>query len=251
VSRIYGEAFAIVPEWLLDAEVSDRAVRLYAILARYAGAEGRAYPGRPKLAERLRCGVSSVDRAVDELVAVEAVVVEPHYRADGSRAANSYWLWPRRPPVEGALPTGEQGPPPAVTAPLPTGRAASRNESQVDSKPDVPRDSQVSPSSAAALHGFDQFWSAYPRHTAKEAARKAWAAAMAKVTDPAVIVEGAQRFAADPNRVEQFTPHPATWLNAGRWDDDPLPSRTQATNGRAPARRIDTDRSAPSGRITL
>jgi hypothetical protein len=38
-------------------------------------------------------------------------------------------------------------------------------------------------------------------------------------------VEGAQRYANDPNRDESFTAHPATWLNAERWLDDPMPLR--------------------------
>jgi hypothetical protein len=39
------------------------------------------------------------------------------------------------------------------------------------------------------------------------------------------------RYRNDPNREPEFTAHPATWLNAGRWDDDPLPPRR--TNGSA------------------
>jgi hypothetical protein len=33
----------------------------------------------------------------------------------------------------------------------------------------------------------------------------------------------------DPNLPdEQFIPHPATWLNAGGWDDPPFPSRIES-----------------------
>ena len=56
--------FAIIDEWLLDLDISDRAVRLYAVLARYADSETlKAYPSRGTLAERLRCSKASVDRA--------------------------------------------------------------------------------------------------------------------------------------------------------------------------------------------
>lgn len=76
-----------------------------------------------------------------------------------------------------------------------------------------------------AADAFDAFWEAYPRRTAKKAARKAFAKA-ARDTDPAVIVEGARRMAVDPNLPElTFIPHPATWLNQGRWDDPPYPPR--------------------------
>jgi hypothetical protein len=67
---------------------------------------------------------------------------------------------------------------------------------------------------------FDQFWISYPRKVGKEAARKAFTKAMTK-TSTAKIMSGVEdlrlRVAGkDP----QFTPHPATWLNDGRWDDE-------------------------------
>jgi DNA-binding transcriptional regulator YhcF (GntR family) len=68
---------------------------------------------------------------------------------------------------------------------------------------------------------FEVFWKIYPRKTAKATARKAWA----KVEDPQSAIAGAERYANDPNRVDQFTAHAATWLNGERWLDDPLPER--------------------------
>ncbi len=47
------ERFAIVPEWLLDADVSDTAIRLYAVLLRYGQSSGARMPGRATLARRL------------------------------------------------------------------------------------------------------------------------------------------------------------------------------------------------------
>ena len=71
---------------------------------------------------------------------------------------------------------------------------------------------------------FDLFWSAYPIKVGKQAARKAWEKAI-KAEKPDVIIQGAERYAADPNRHPSFTAHAATWLNAGRWADAPLPER--------------------------
>lgn len=127
---LHSEPFAQIPERLLDADVSDRAIRLWCILHRYADKGGRAWPGRPKLAERLRCGVSSLDRSLAELVSTGLVSIEPHFREDGSRGTNSYWLWPATPPVTPPLPTGEQAPLPSVKPPLPTQHTAEGNESQ-------------------------------------------------------------------------------------------------------------------------
>ncbi len=71
------QRFAIVPEWLLDADVSDCAVRLYAVLLRYGHTSGARMPSRALLARRLKKGsVDTVDRAMKELVALGAVTVE-------------------------------------------------------------------------------------------------------------------------------------------------------------------------------
>jgi hypothetical protein len=59
--------FAMVPDALLVDGVSDRAVRLWALLARAARAN--ASPTRAVLAEKLGCSVESIDRAVKELEA--------------------------------------------------------------------------------------------------------------------------------------------------------------------------------------
>lgn len=66
--------FSIMPEWLLYSDVSDKALRVYAVLARYADNETQqAFPGRALIAERSRCSVKSVDRALDELVKLGAI----------------------------------------------------------------------------------------------------------------------------------------------------------------------------------
>ncbi|GAB3754813.1 hypothetical protein GCM10027591_03740 [Zhihengliuella somnathii] len=73
---------------------------------------------------------------------------------------------------------------------------------------------------------FTDFWNTYPRRVAKGAALKAWEKATANGgVDPAVIVQGAQRYANDPNREPAYTKHPATWLNAQCWEDDPIPRK--------------------------
>lgn len=61
--------FATVPEHLIrDKALSDRAVRLWCILDRYAGKDEESFPSRLTLADDLSCSRASVDRAVIELV---------------------------------------------------------------------------------------------------------------------------------------------------------------------------------------
>ena len=77
---------------------------------------------------------------------------------------------------------------------------------------------------------FDEFWQVYPRRAAKAAALKAWSKAVLSAP-PEVVLAGAARYRDDPNREPQFTAHAATWLNAERWTDDPLPTKTRPATG--------------------
>lgn len=84
--------FAIVPDWVLDAAISDRAVRIYAILARYADNETlQAFPSRETLGKRARCNAKAVTKAVNELVAIGAVVKE-HRKTGDAFQSNLYTL---------------------------------------------------------------------------------------------------------------------------------------------------------------
>jgi biotin operon repressor len=76
---------------------------------------------------------------------------------------------------------------------------------------------------------FEIFWKIYPRKVAKRAAEVAFTKA-AKHTPVAVILTGAGRYARDPNRVDAYTAHPATWLNGHRWLDDALPLREKSVD---------------------
>ena len=67
---------------------------------------------------------------------------------------------------------------------------------------------------------FEAFWDAYPKHKDKKAALKAWKRATKEVPND-TLVDAALAYATDENRDPQYTKHPATWLNAGAWDDQP------------------------------
>lgn len=111
---VRGDKYAMVPAWVLYADVSAGAIRLYAVLARRATASGYCYPGHAKLAEEAKCSVSSVKRYVDELAGIGAVRVKNRGRAaDKQYESNEYWLMPS--PMVIAEITGGVGPP--VTLP--------------------------------------------------------------------------------------------------------------------------------------
>lgn len=69
--------------------------------------------------------------------------------------------------------------------------------------------------------GFEEFWKCYPKRRGKGAARKAYAKAVRNV-EHSDIMAGLRRFVlAEPWHGDiQFCPHPSTWLNQERWDDE-------------------------------
>ena len=84
------ERFAVVPEWLLDAPISDCAVRLYAVLLRYGQVSGARMPSRSTLARRLhKRSTDTVDRAMRELDELGAVTVTARW-AGRERLTNAY-----------------------------------------------------------------------------------------------------------------------------------------------------------------
>lgn len=63
-----GNKFSQIPEWVIDANISDGAFRLYAVLMRYADNKtGKAFPALETLAKRLRKNEKSVRRYAKEL----------------------------------------------------------------------------------------------------------------------------------------------------------------------------------------
>ena len=76
--------FAIIPEWVLFAEISPQAVRLYGVLRRYADRDGSCFPSRKRLASDLRMdSTKPVDRALKELVTISAITITHRHTEQG------------------------------------------------------------------------------------------------------------------------------------------------------------------------
>lgn len=84
--------FALVPEWVLTLPISDKALRLYALLSvRWADRDtGECWPSRRTIADALGCSVDTVTRATAELEAVEAITVHRRRDEDGTNRPNVY-----------------------------------------------------------------------------------------------------------------------------------------------------------------
>lgn len=81
--------------------------------------------------------------------------------------------------------------------------------------------------SASYPQAFEDWWQHYPRKAGKRKAFAAWVRARRRASDEQLIA-GARRYAADPNREDQFTKYPEGWLNRDGWLDAPLPDRNPA-----------------------
>lgn len=70
---------------------------------------------------------------------------------------------------------------------------------------------------------FDKFWSVYPRHEGKQNAKKAFDKLhvndkLLETLVSAILKQKQSDQWSDP----QYIPHPATWLNGHRWEDEPV-----------------------------
>jgi hypothetical protein len=101
--------------------------------------------------------------------------------------------------------------------------------------------------------GFELFWRAYPRRCGKRAAWNSWKRVATDAETRAGIMRQTARLATLVARggpeALRFTPHPATWLNQGRWLDEPGHASVEnrgATGSNGVAKRTAGERSSRS-----
>ena len=73
------------------------------------------------------------------------------------------------------------------------------------------------------IYPFDEFWKAYPKKKAKEAARKAWIKLKPNETLGKEIIQAVIESAKTKDWLKEngkYIPYPATYLNGKRWEDE-------------------------------
>ena len=215
------QPFEAVPHWLLlNTSVSAVALRLFLVLKKYANQQGTAFPSRARLAQDLGLTVKTITRARDELVTIGALCYQQRLDERGDSTSNLYHVhWERvidcgfltlgggvkntLGGVKSTLGVGEKLPHGGVKND-PLNKTQLNKPNRTNSHPD----------------GFEVFWGEYPKKTAKQDAFKAWKQAV-KIAPPEVIIEGLRKVLPVWEKGErQFIPYPATWLRAGRWEDE-------------------------------
>ena len=93
------------------------------------------------------------------------------------------------------------------------------NHKEVEVEVEVKKKIKINPIAA-----FDIFYKAYPKHKGKEAAKKAWEKIKPDDNLLQVILKSLESFKKSKQWQKdkgEFIPHPATWLNNKRWEDEP------------------------------
>jgi hypothetical protein len=96
---------------------------------------------------------------------------------------------------------------------------------------------ELTPAPAAPDARFARFWAVYPNKTGKAAALKAWQKHKPSETLTDMIINAVERQKHWPTWTRdngRFIPNPATWLNQGRWDDQPVEIETSIFSSHSP-----------------
>lgn len=233
--------------WAIEqtcATPTEKAVLL--VIANYAGPDGACYPGQETIARQACCSVKSVERALAVFEERGWITRQHRQRRDGSRTSDliHFSIAPNPEPLDQ----------PDTVSPRrkPTRQPVQSNPTPCPIQPDTvsglttfeplgePLGEVVCVERASLDGGFERFWSAYPVKVAKPAARKAFAKARPKVADVEVLIAAVERQRDWDAWQRGFIPHPATWLNQERWNDEqpqPPKAHVQSRQDRPQSRR--------------
>jgi len=195
-------------------------------LADFADDRGRCWPSIATIARRARMTPRSAQRILRKLEADGSVEISTGSARSG---CNQYKInTDTETPRHSVTPDARVTPTPdtRVTPPL----------TPVSPEPSLNHQLEPSEDISCANGGFAEFWERYPRRIGKAAARKAYAKAMNLAQHDDIMFGLSQQMASLTAREAQYIPHPATWLNQERWNDDaeqPHNNRASGTHGRA------------------
>jgi len=205
--------------------------------------EDQCWMSVPRLAKKARISRSTCQDALRQLEADGYVVIVDPCATEQWKPATYRFIFRdstpsgERPPSpnqraggpdEGASPLAQPAgdPRPESGPPSPAERAQSQVVSQVVSQKERTRAVSRNPEPASGsgpTDPFETFWAAYPNHTKKKDARRAWEKLGPAPPLPAILAALAwqtvlPKWTDDGGR---FVPHPATYLNAEQWKDEP------------------------------
>ena len=169
-----------------------------------------------RLSEETGLGERAVRYAIKALIGAGGLAKEDRRRPDGTRATDRYLLLILGEQVE-INAAGQQAADSAGSGASTSGKIL--HQPVADSAGLTSFEPTNRRTVNARASDFDFFWRIYPRKVGKLAAKRAFEKALKGGAVAAELVAAVER-ARWPGDV-QFIPHPATWLNQGRWMDAP------------------------------
>lgn len=241
-------------------------------LADSANDQGVCWPSVPTIARKANCSVSAARAAVAELEKQGIVIRQARPVTGAKNRSNLYRvvvsaLPQALPPESGGSATEDWGdlPPDLVGTPTETGRHNHHLIPNLETSPEpnpspdgddglfavpagaLPKDEaervlgykkkQGQPTNDELDSEFDAWWLHVPRKVGKDAARVAYRAARRRGATGIGLANAMDQQAARykvQRTDKQYIPHPSTWLNSGRWQDEAdevVPSVTAKTMG--------------------
>lgn len=245
--RRRGYTFAQLPDWVLyHPDLNAQAVRLFAVLDRFAGDSDDCFPSRKKMAKRMGCSPSAVDRAMAQLVKVGAVEVTSRRRVgddeDGGQTSNLYTLQGVDPSVR----TDEGGTQNRTGGVVDSDEAPSAESNSQERESDE-RESLNKPRAAGLAHRSPTFadcWKVYPRKLARLKAEKAWKARIRSGVDAQQLYDATVHYAKHRSGQDgSYTMHGSTFYGPDdRWLDFLAPSTAEPPPSRRTAKQEADDR---------
>lgn len=232
--------FAKVPFGLIEDErIGKNEMLVYLALSYHAGfTDHRCHPSVTTICERARLARATVTKALDNLIPqwVEAEKTQGKVTRYVLRARS---VSEPVQPVNGGSSASERVP----VQPVNTNEShLNENQRTRIHAPDGARshhepagpglianghdgslfELQMPPSTNGKYpHGFEEWWKVYPRKVGKKLAAKKYEEALKEASE-AQLLAGARQIATAVAEGEdrKYVPHPTTWLNQGRWDDE-------------------------------
>lgn len=221
MGKVRAENYITVQGWMVtDLGLKGNELLLYALVYGFSQAEGCFTGGLQYVQDWLGCVKNTaiatlkalVDKGLIERIETEVGNIKVvYYRCKNlTTGAND-----REEPVQKLNQGGAKIEPnnKEIYKDINNNPSISPLEGKCDSEPDSNLDAQR----------FESFWSMYPKKKAKQDARKAWDKLKVDGTLYTEIMRGLALHKKSRDWIKddgQFIPHPASWLNGKRWEDE-------------------------------
>ena len=206
-----------------SGQYSGSKLLLLLALADFAHDDGdNIYPTVDTLVQKTRCDRRTVQRNLRQLEGEGAIrLVRPASR----HGPAEYQIG-----AAFCRPSGDEG-----RYPVPSGAASDANQGRRDAAQTVIKEPLKEPLKETKnarerarvkdlKEEFGEWYQHYPRKVARGAAEKAFATVWREGAELADLIAGAKRYAAQvAGKETEYIKHPATWLNAECWLDEPDP----------------------------